>query len=204
MILNFQPAQSPESPVLLALHGWTGDENTMTIFTNRIGARYSRLLPRAPYPADGSGFSWVPPETIRPSRFEDLLPAANQIAGQWREWIAERGANPPNKLALIGFSQGAALALTLAISHPEIIDRAAILAGFLPVGAPEMLPEQVSLIRFFISHGTEDSIVPFDRAELTVARLQQTGANVHFCSAPVGHRISAGCFKELEEFFAAD
>ncbi len=201
MIINFQPGEKPDSPVLIALHGWTGDENTMTIFTNNIGSRFSRLLPRAPYPSSEGGFSWVPPETSRPSRFSDLKPAADLIASQWTEWLSQKGVSAPPKFSLVGFSQGAALSLIITILYPNLIDRAAILAGFLPEGYSETDLQKVRGIRYFVSHGTRDEIIEYEKAEKFVSVLRSNGAEVEFCPAEVGHRISAGCFKNLEAFF---
>lgn len=47
--------------VLLLLHGWTGDENSMTIFTRNLPSTYWIFAPRAPYPASPRGFSWRAP-----------------------------------------------------------------------------------------------------------------------------------------------
>ena len=54
------PVGERPHPVLLLIHGWTGDENVMWIFTNRLSPRYLILSPRGLYPAADGGYGWEP------------------------------------------------------------------------------------------------------------------------------------------------
>ena len=102
----------------------------------------------------------------------------------------------------MGFSQGAALAYTMAMMYPERIASLAGLSGFLPDGATTWLgPNRLKGLPVFIAHGTEDELVPIERARLSVELLEKAGATVTYCEDNVGHKLSAKCFRGLEAFY---
>ena len=47
-------------PVLIVLHGWTGDENSMWIFSPRLPKNALMVAPRGLYKTMDSGYSWHP------------------------------------------------------------------------------------------------------------------------------------------------
>ena len=55
---------------------------------------------------------------------------------------------------------------------------------------------------FFVAHGTQDNLVPVERARESIELLEQAGAQVTFCEAEVGHKVSADCLRGLESFFS--
>ena len=105
---------------------------------------------------------------------------------------------------VIGFSQGAALSNVLACLYPGRIRRAGILAGFMPSGMDEIiLQKPLNGKDVFVSHGTQDNMVPIDRALASMSLLEQAGAHITYCEAEVGHRVSSSCVRGLEAFFSA-
>lgn len=196
-------------PILLLIHGWTGDENVMWIFTSHLSPRYLILAPRGIYPADEGGFGWEPRDGPGWPKMGDFRPAVDGLL-QMLEKLknGSLGGKPQfpdvdfSKLSLMGFSQGAALAYTLALTHPERIQRLAGLAGFLPADAERIIglrPLQGKKI--FVAHGTRDERVPVERARVAVRLLEQAGADVTYCEEDVGHKLAASCFHGLDRYF---
>jgi phospholipase/carboxylesterase len=116
------------------------------------------------------------------------------------------GPNFPNadtsRLHLVGFSQGAALAYTMAILHPERITSLAVLSGFMPDGASSWLDTgRLQGMPVFAAHGTQDDLVPVERARKSVEMLEKAGASVTYCEDDVGHKLSVKCFRGLEAFY---
>jgi phospholipase/carboxylesterase len=102
----------------------------------------------------------------------------------------------------MGFSQGAALSNVVACLHPDRVRKAAILAGFMPSGMEEIVAAKpLSGKPVFVTHGTQDNLVPIDRARASMSLLEQAGAHVTYCEAEVGHKVSADCLRALELFF---
>ena len=77
------------------------------------------------------------------------------------------------------------------------------LSGFLPDGL-ELYTHDKPLQdkSTFIAHGSQDDIVPIERARKAVDILGNAGANVSFCEDDVGHKLSSSCFQGLGQFFS--
>ena len=62
--MRIRPATVASPRLLVMIHGWTGDENSMWVFARRFSEQYWIIAPRAPHPADPQGFSWRPPQDV--------------------------------------------------------------------------------------------------------------------------------------------
>ncbi len=186
------------------LHGWTGNENSMWFFAERMSASCAVLLPRAPYPVPEGGYSWreVTPGSWGFPSLEDLRPGAELLMKFLDEWQSVSGLDV-SSFDAAGFSQGAALAYTLGVLYPQRVNRLAVLAGFLPAGAEARLAALTGK-EIFISHGRADDLVPVERARQADRLLSEAGCRVHYCETEGGHKVGRGCLKGLEFFFAAN
>ena len=104
-------------PVILMLHGWTGDENSMWIFASRLPKRALIISPRGLFTARENGYSWHDDIPTAWPWINDFIPAVESL---YKE-ISVRNITDGNfdELNILGFSQGAALAYTMAIMHPR-------------------------------------------------------------------------------------
>ncbi len=192
-------------PAILLLHGWTGDENVMWVFASRLPKGALMIAPRGLYPAPDGGYSWQPHRQDAWPSVAGFRPAVDALAGL----LDRLEAGLPGILAagyhrpsLVGFSQGAALAYTFALAHPQRVERLAGLAGFLPEGTERLVENRpLEGKAVFVAHGAQDTRVPVERARRSVELLQKAGAQVIYCEEDVGHKLSVGCFRGLEEFF---
>jgi len=196
-----QPGGSGPFPVILMLHGWTGNENSMWVFTPRLPDNAILIAPRGLYSAQGiAGYSWhaVIPKPL--PWVNDFQPAVEKLFSTITSRNFPEGDF--STLHLLGFSQGAALAYTMAIMHPGRVASLAGLSGFLPDGASAWLGnERLKGFPIFIAHGTQDERIPVERARMGVGLLQDAGADVTYCEDNVGHKLSAKCFRGLEAFY---
>jgi phospholipase/carboxylesterase len=197
-----QPAQTP-ARLLLMLHGWTGDENSMWVFARNFPTDTWLLAPRGLHPAAEGGYSWRPLRADsfgRPS-LEDLQDSAEALIRLVDAYAAQVQIDA-SQFDVMGFSQGAALSNVLTCLHPQRVRRAGILAGFMPSGMEEIIAKKpLAGKQMFVSHGTQDNMVPIDRARASMSLLEQAGAHITYCEAEVGHKVSADCLRGLETFF---
>lgn len=193
-------SEDPQAPPLIALHGWTGDEHSMEIFIRRMAPNRWIFAPRAPYTAEPGGYAWVPPTPERPAPWETFAQSALKLKDDMVEWLTSFSL-PAIPIDLMGFSQGAAMALTFTLLFPERVNRLVILAGFLPNGGKKALrPGLLSGKACFLAHGYDDEIVPLERAKECIEALETTGARVITCLDNVGHRVSTRCLHAMLEF----
>jgi phospholipase/carboxylesterase len=195
-----RPQGSNPFPVLLMLHGWTGDEDSMWVFSSRLPENMLMIAPRGLYPAKNGGFSWHPQLSKPWPSIQDFRPTVEKIL----DTIS--GRNFPegdfSNLHLIGFSQGTALAYSIAILYPERIASVAGLSGFLPDGGSAWLKEnRLTGLPCFVAHGSTDELVPVEKARQSVEMLENAGAAVTYCEDDVGHKLSSKCFHGLEAFY---
>jgi len=190
--------------LILLLHGWTGDENSMWLFAHHLREIFILLAPRAPLRADNDGYGWVIAKHGKWNLFEEFTTVAAKLNTQIPAWLKLVGLPENSTINIMGFSQGAALAYVYASMYPERIEKVACLAGFLPPSLETILtPSRLFGKSFFIAHGTRDEIVPIQFARQATQYLRKAGAQVFYCEDDIGHKLSASCFGGITQFFGA-
>jgi phospholipase/carboxylesterase len=201
--LRLRPAAEAPARLMLMLHGWTGDENSMWVFGRDLPPQYWLFAPRAPHNAQPSGYSWRPfvEGTYGRPNLEALRPSADALIQLVDEYSASEGIDSA-QFDVMGFSQGAAMTNLLTLLYPQRIRKVGVLAGFVPSGVDELIEQRPLAGKpFFVAHGTQDELVPIERARQSVALLEEAGAQVTYCEAEVGHKVSADCMRALKQFF---
>lgn len=200
--LRVRPSDSDSPRVLVLIHGWTGDENSMWVFTRNLPHDYWMIAPRAPHPGDPSGFSWRLAEqgTFGQPSLEMLRPAAEALIQLIDEYSASVKLGVTS-FDIMGFSQGAAMVSVVGMLHPQRVRKMAVLAGFVPDGMEDVIAQKPLAGRHvFMAHGTQDQIVAVDRGRSSARLLEQAGAKVTFCEDEVGHKLSMRCLRSLEGY----
>ena len=93
---------------------------------------------------------------------------------------------------MAGFSDGASYALSLGVINGDLFRRVvAFSPGFVAPGELHGKP------RFFISHGTRDTVLPIDRtSRLIVRELRRLGYSVRFREFAGPHRVPPSIARE--------
>jgi phospholipase/carboxylesterase len=92
---------------------------------------------------------------------------------------------PVEEVAVAGFSDGASYALSLGLANGDLFRSVvAFSAGFIVLGQPKGRP------RLFISHGTDDSVLPIGQTSRRgVPRLRGSGYTVKYREFEGGHEV---------------
>jgi len=195
-----RPLSGSISKVIVFIHGWTGDEVSMDLFSRGLPENTLQLFPRGPIHAP-TGYGWAPAEAGAFPPMQVFAPACRNLLSEIDLRLADIDLeNSP--LSLVGFSQGGAAVYTLSTLYPERIERAAVLASFLPD-----VDDKANLLvlkgkPFFVAHGTRDDTIPTDYARQSIDILERAGALVEYCEADVGHKLAANCMKRLTDFLS--
>ena len=211
VLLRVSRTNPSSQKLCLLLHGWNGDENSMQIFFSNLPEEYALIAPRAFYPTVEGGYTWAPSLTQwtripekEPLALDELIQSSRRIYELLPQWIKFLDLNI-SEVALVGFSQGAALSLLLGFLSTSDFKRIACLSGFLPDGFENRLETtNIKNKDILIAHGTQDEIIPVEKARKMSKQLSEMGANVSYCEDKIGHKTSLSCRKKLESFFSVD
>lgn len=194
-------------PVILLLHGLTGTENSMWAFEKLLPEDAFVIAPRGLYPSgvEGmGGFSWVEGRdqlAFLPTA-RDLMPAAYRLKDLLVSVENTCSAVNLDHLDIVGFSQGAAMAMTFSCEFPGEISKLALLAGFLPdnlVG----IAEKYANFSVYIGHGEDDEVVPVENAQTVKTFWETQRVTVTYCLSPTGHRLGVECASGLGRFLTS-
>lgn len=137
--------------------------------------------------------TWYPQRFIAPrAANEPYLSSALDAVNQVLKTIADAGI-PPEKTIIMGFSQGACLAVEAAARNPQRYGGVAALSGGL-IGAPgELTGYEGSLsgTSVFLGCSDVDFHIPLERVDETASILESLGATVDKRIYPgMGHTIN--------------
>ena len=175
--LQWLPVAGEPGQLMILLHGWGARAADMVPLAHRLRAAFPQAVLLAPEGfedaalGDRAGRQWFGlsgpdgpvTEANRPARVAAVLPplAAWVRAAQAATGLGEAAT------ALVGFSQGAIVALELVQQHDGIAGRVLAFAGRY-ASLPDAAPRNTTL-HFF--HGATDTVIPAAQARLAIERL---------------------------------
>jgi len=108
---------------------------------------------------------------------------------------------PAANIVLAGFSQGCAVTLHTGLRLEERLAGLVGLSGYLPIADTlETERSQANLdTPIFMAHGTQDPVVPFQRAQASCRQLQALGYAVTWKTYPMPHSV---CLDEIHDIAA--
>lgn len=193
--------KSAKPPVIILMHGVGSNEKDLFSFANQLPDSFLVISLRAPITLGNDSYGWYH------LRFENGKPISNPIEAEAsRLMIIDFINNLKNKHAfnekrvyLCGFSQGAIMAYSIGLTVPKKIKGIAIMSGRLleevkPIIATK---EKLKKLNVFISHGTNDGVLPTNNAREANTYLKQLGITASYHEYPEAHTISNAMFNDL-------
>jgi phospholipase/carboxylesterase len=194
-----------KNPLLLLLHGYGSNEEDLFSFASELPDEYYVVSVRAPYDLQPYGHAWYAIHfDADENKFSDdaqAMESRDLIIQFIDELIAKYPIDATN-VNLIGFSQGAILSYATALSYPERISRVVALSGYLneKIIAENFKSKDLSNLKFFISHGTVDQVIPVDWARKAEHFLQNLGLEVMYKEYPIGHGVAPQNFYDFKNW----
>lgn len=104
--------------------------------------------------------------------------------------LTEQGWKPEH-VGVLGFSQGCLMALDTACRYPKTLGAIVGISGF--VGLLEEYPEKLSPVarsqKILVTHGTVDSMLPFEQTQRQVQALKGMGLSIEWKVYEKDHTI---------------
>ena len=188
-IIIGQPAQAAQQ--LIVLHHGVGASATDLV---PLGQHLTAQFPgafivsvHAPY-ASGAGAQWFSVQDIseenRPARVAEAMPAFIHNLRYWQQYSAVAAS----ATAIVGFSQGAIMALEAAQAQAGLAARIVALSGRY-AQLPTHAPDKTTL--HFI-HGKSDPVIHYGHCVSAAERLVGLGGDITADVIPfLGHEINA-------------
>jgi phospholipase/carboxylesterase len=173
---------------MIMLHGRGGGAEDILALADALAQPdFAYLAPQA------AGHSWYPyPFTAPIKRNEPSLSSALRVIDRSLERLGDSGF-PLERVALLGFSQGACLGLEYAARHARRYGGVIGLSGGLigPEGTPRDYPGSLAGTPVFLGCSDIDPHIPVARVRETTAVLRRLGAAVTERIYPgMGHAIN--------------
>jgi len=189
--LVFYPTESRTSyPTIVALHGRGADYSDLPPFIKALNIpRVLVVAPRAPFTFMNGGFAWYGLQDEGIPSSDSFIPSLNRL----RKFLKEiRGIYPVDdkRVLLLGFSQGTVMAYAAGLQEPNAFKGIVALSGYIPTRSGLSLElEDLSGLAVFISHGTDDELIPVRYGREAAKMLTQARADVLYREYSMGHQI---------------
>ena len=189
--IEILPETAPVRQLFILLHGVGGKSSDLLPLANKLrntfpGAAF--LLPDGTYPftGGGNGRQWFPPgsttEENRVSRVAEAMPALHTLVRNAQDRLNILQSDT----ALVGFSQGAIMALEFSVAHDGNVGRVLAFAGRF-AKRPESAPELTTL---HLLHGEDDTVIPVAHAHAAHKWLKELDGDATLdVESSVGHEL---------------
>lgn len=188
------PATEQADSLIFLIHGVGADGNDLI----PLGRQWQRELPGAVFEAPHApqksdmtarGRQWFSLADPDPHTLQAGVEGASPRLRRFIQNRAQSNGLPLSRVAVVGFSQGAVMALYIAPRLPEPVAGVVSYAGML--GATHRLDKEMqSRPPILLVHGEADEIVEHSASVKAEEVLEKHGFQVEFLSRPgVGHAI---------------
>ena len=181
-------------PLLLLLHGIGSNEHDLYGLAPFLDKRFLIISVRAPNILGPGSYAWFEADftpqgpVINPEQAE-----ASRITliTFLKEAITAYGADP-KQVYLMGFSQGAIMSASVALTTPGLVAGVVLMSG-------RILPEIQSLIAphedleglpFLVVHGTVDMVLPITYGRASRELLSSLPVELTYHEYPMGHEVN--------------
>ena len=177
-------------PTILALHGRGSNEQDLIGLAPHLPDGLLWISPRAPLLLGPNSYEWYRVKIIGKPDPEQVASALETIDHFIDELLSAYPIDP-QKLFLLGFSQGSLLSMCYTLTHPSRVTGVIVQSGYIPSNINFEIDESgVKHKPFILTHGVQDTMLPIEWARLSRDRLQTLGVDLSYQEFQMGHTVS--------------
>lgn len=190
-----------KAPVIVLLHGVGSNEKDLFSFADRLPSQYLIVSARGPITLGPDSFAWYHVDFSTGAPVIDARQAEEsreQIIA-FIDQLQQRYTIDTQRVYLVGFSQGAIMSYSVALTQPDRVAGVAAMSGRLLEEVKTHVAEKESLrrLRIYIAHGVADRVLPVTYAREASAFLKTLGIIPTYREYPDGHTISLPMLEDL-------
>ena len=190
-VVELPSTEGKANKALICLHGWGANQHDLIPLAQSLKLpNLHCFFPNAPFDVPGTGgkgkgwFSFPPTDKSQEERRESREKLKTLL-----KKVSEKGFNY-SSIIIMGFSQGAAMALDVMLNVEHRVGAVVALSGFL-MNEGDLRPQSNSLIKtpVFAAHGLYDPILPFEHSKRSLQALKDAGFNLTWREYQMAHEI---------------
>ena len=181
-------------PLLLLLHGIGSNEYDLYGLAPFLDERFLIISVRAPNILGPGSYAWFEADftpqgpVINPEQAEASRKTLIEFL---QEAVTAYGADP-KQVYLMGFSQGAIMSASVALTKPGLVAGVVLMSGRI---LPEIQPliasrEDLEGLPFLVVHGTVDMVLPITYGRASRELLSSLPVNLTYHEYPMGHEVN--------------
>ena len=197
-----QPAKGGRPPLLALLHGVGGNERDLFELAPDLDPRLRIVSVRGALTRGPSRYAWFDVHFLPRGGFlinpQQLDANRRRLVTFLREAVDAYRADR-ERIYLMGFSQGAIMSLTLALTEPSLLAGVVAVSGRIPPEVqPWMVsPEETAGLPVMVAHGREDTVISIDWARRARGTLEQQRVALTYSEHDGGHLIPPATLAEV-------
>lgn len=195
-----------KTTLLILLHGYGSNEEDLFSFVPTLPEDWLVVSFRAPLNSQYEGYSWYDIDLMNTENRIDIPQAKESLNGILENIlkISNHYGLTDNETHLCGFSQGGILSYAMALENPQLFSKIACLSCYPEEKLMENMvkdKKKLERLRFFISHGTEDAVIPLEWGRKAADLLYDLSCYFSFREYMSGHGVNQKNYMDLMDFF---
>ena len=183
---------------IIAIHGWKGNRSSMEHVANALNMKYAQwTFIQGPYVVSDNEYSWFEGNKKEGWRYQESFDLLHKTILN-----LNKNGFPNSKIVLLGFSQGACLAMEFIIRQEFSLGGIIPIAGF--IGQKNIFKNDIidgaQDTPVLLIHGKRDEIVLPAESEIAFKIFSDAGFKVQLQTPSVGHKIPLQTKDIIEKF----
>ena len=191
-------------PVVFLLHGWGSNPQDLLGLGKSLNRKYNYLAVEAPYKIGPESYSWFGIQFVEGEvnqlDYDEFSVSLEKLLQLIESFKYEKQLKNKD-IILMGFSQGATMALEMAIHHPNVFSGAIVLSGLLAndPSTYSNLSTSICDVDVFQAHGKQDPVVPIETARQVKDIFKDCDSYI-FEKYDMGHQVTLPLINDINKW----